>query len=94
MLAIAITFIRWIGSRSFGEQLRVGFIWVVLMVIFEFSLGSALGSSLERMLSDYNMAEGGYMALGLLFMLFAPSFAAKARGLGQHPTDSQIKGHS
>ncbi len=61
IFAIAITFIRWIGSRSFGEQFRVGLLWVVLMLIFEFSLGAALGYSWERMLSDYNMAEGGFM---------------------------------
>ena len=91
IFAIAITFIRWIGSRSFGEQFRVGLLWVVLIVIFEFSLGAALGYSRERMLSDYNMAGGeggGFMALGLLFMLFAPALAAKARGFGQHSTDS------
>ena len=93
IFAIAIALIRWIGSRSFGEQFRVGLLWVVLIVIFEFSLGAALGYSRERMLSDYNMAEGGYMALGLLFMLFAPALAAKARGFSQHSTDSQIKGH-
>lgn len=73
---IAMTSIRWIGARSFGEQFSVGLLWVVLIVIFEFSLGAALGYSRERMLSDYNMAEGGFMALGLLFMLFAPALAA------------------
>jgi len=93
IFAIAITFIRWIGSRSFGEQFRVGLLWVVLILIFEFSLGAALGYSRERMLSDYNIAEGGFMALGLLFMLFAPALAAKARRFGQHPIDSHFKGH-
>ena len=33
------------------------------------------------------------MALGLLFMLFAPALAAKARGFGQHPINSHVKGH-
>ena len=93
IFAITITFIRWIGSRSFGEQFRVGLLWVVLILIFEFSLGAALGYFRERMLSDYNIAEGGFMALGLLFMLFPPASAAKARGFGQHPIDSHVKGH-
>jgi hypothetical protein len=66
---------------------------VALTVIFEFSLGAALGYSRERMLADYNMAEGGFMTLGLLFMLFAPALAAKARGFDPHATNSQTGGH-
>ncbi len=93
IFAIAIICIRWIGCRSFGEQFRVGLLWVVLMLVFEFSLGAALGYSWERMLSDYNMAEGGFMVTGLLFMLIAPALAAKVRGLGQHPTNSNVEGH-
>lgn len=82
IFAIAWICIRWIGARSFGEQLEVGMLWVVLIAIFEFSLGTALGYTYERMLSDYNLAEGGLMSLGLLFMLFAPALAARARGVG------------
>jgi hypothetical protein len=89
IFAIAWACIRWTSARSFAEQLKVGLLWVVLIAIFEFSLGAALGHSRERMLSDYNMAEGGFMGLGLLFMLFAPVLAAKARGLGQHSANSE-----
>jgi hypothetical protein len=78
---IAWACIRWIAARSFGEQCRVGLLWVVLTAMFEFSLGTGLGYTGERMLSDYNPAEGGLMGFGLLFMLFAPAIAAKARGL-------------
>lgn len=84
IFAIAWAFIRWIDARSFAEQLKVGLLWVVLITIFEFTLGAALGYSLERILSDYNMAEGRFMAFGLLFMLLAPALAAKVRGFGQH----------
>jgi hypothetical protein len=91
IFAIAWACIRWIGARSFVEQLWVGLLWVVLTVIFEFSLGTALGYSMERMLSDYNVASGGFMSLGLLFMLFAPALVAKARGFGQHSTTSSMR---
>lgn len=80
IFAIACLCIRWIGARTFAEQFKVGLVWVVLMVVFEFSFGTALGYTRERMLSDYNMAAGGFMGFGLLFMLFAPALAAKARG--------------
>lgn len=84
IFVIAWASIRWINAKSFAEQFRVGLLWVILIVIFEFSLGTLLGYSRERMLSDYNMAKGGFMGLGLLFMLFAPALAAKSRGLGKH----------
>ncbi len=82
IFAIAWACIRWIGADSLGQQLRVGLLWVVLIAVFEFSLGAALGYSQERMLSDYNLAEGGFMGFGLVFMLVAPFLAAKARRLG------------
>lgn len=76
---IAWMCICWIGARTFSEQLKVGLSWVVLIVIFEFVLGSALGYSSERMLSDYIVSDGGFMGFGLLFMFFSPALAAKAR---------------
>jgi len=59
------------------HQLKIGALWVVLIVIFEFSLGTALGYTRERMLSDYNLAQGGLMGFGLAFMLLAPALGAK-----------------
>lgn len=83
IFAIAWLCIRWIGAKTFPEQFRVGLVWVALIVVFEFSLGTALGYTRARMLSDYNLAEGGFMGFGLLFMLFAPALAARARGVGK-----------
>ena len=91
IFAITWACIRWIGAKSFAEQFRIGLLWVVLIITFEFSLGVMLGDSLERMLSDYNMAEGGFMGFGMVFMLFAPALAAKARGFGQDYTKSSVK---
>lgn len=91
VFAIAWASVRWIAAKSFAEQFRVGLLWVVLIVIFEFTLGSALGYSLERLLSDCNMAQGGFLGLGLLFTLFAPALAARVRGFGPHPTTSRTK---
>jgi hypothetical protein len=81
VFAVAWLCIRWIGARRRREQFAVGAAWVALIVAFEVSLGIALGYSRERMLSDYDVANGGWMGFGLLFLLFAPALAAKARGL-------------
>ena len=81
IFAIACVFVGWMKARTFQQQFRAGLLWVLLMVIFEFSLGTALGYPKERMLADYNLARGGFMSIGLLFMLFAPAIAAKVRCL-------------
>jgi hypothetical protein len=60
---------------------------VLLIVVFEFSLGAAIGYSRERMLSDDDMIEGGRKALCLALMLFVPALVAQTRGFGQHYTD-------
>ena len=81
ILAITCACIRWLGSRTISEHLQVGVVWVVLTVVFELGLGLALGYSRERILSDYNIFQGGYMGLGLLFMLCAPALAFRLRRL-------------
>lgn len=85
---ITLACIRWIGAKSFGKQLEVGSVWAVLMVIFEISLGLLLGYPKERLISDYNLAEGGFMVFGLLFLLFSPAFAARVRGFDEYSASS------
>ena len=78
---IALLAIGWMEAKTFRHQLQIGILWVVLTILFEVGLGLAFGCSLERILSDYNLAAGGYMPLGLLFMLLSPALAAKVRGI-------------
>ena len=82
IFGIAWWSIFWIGAQTFKKQLNTGLAWVVLTVLFELLLGKLLGYSWERMLSDYQLTEGGFMGFGLLFMLFSPALAAKLRRLG------------
>jgi hypothetical protein len=84
IFTIARLCIRWFGPGSYRPQLQVCALWVLLTLIFEFTLGYFFGYSLERILSDYNIAKGGVMVFGMLFMLFAPALAAKARHLNEN----------
>lgn len=83
ILLIAWASYGWVGARNFIDQMIVGFIWVLLMVIFEISLGLGLGYSFSRIASDYNLLEGGFMLFGLLILLFAPFLASRVRGKWQ-----------
>ena len=79
IFVIACMCIRWIGARLRSDQLKVGAVWVVLMLGFEFSIGIALGYDIDRLTADYNPLKGGYMLLGMAFLFFAPALAAAAR---------------
>jgi hypothetical protein len=72
VLAIAWLTARWVNARTPRAQFTVGASWVLLTLIFEFSLGRATGASWNRLLSDYNPAQGGFLLLGLAVMFLAP----------------------
>lgn len=79
---ITYIFIRWIDAPSFKSLFAVGLMWVMLTVLFEFILGFfVFDYTRERIFEDYNLTRGGLMGFGLLFMFFAPLFAAKVRDL-------------
>lgn len=79
ILLVAWLTVRWRDAGTRQAQLQTGALWVVLMLAFEFGLGTALGYPLERLLADYRLAQGGLMPLGMLFMFFAPALAATRR---------------
>ena len=70
---------RWMGASSRRLQFRVGGYWVILTLIFELSLGRALGMSWSHIFADYNPLRGGYMLFGLAFMFLTPWITRKLR---------------
>jgi hypothetical protein len=78
---IAWATVRWMGAVTRPLQLFVGLWWAVLTLAFEITLGRAIGMSWSRIFSDYDPTRGGFMVLGLAFMVFAPMLAAKLRRL-------------
>jgi len=80
ILTIAYLFVGWIRAKNTASLFAVGFFWLVLTLTFEVSLGVfVVNLSWERITSDYNIAQGGLLPLGLAVMLFSPFFAAKLR---------------
>jgi hypothetical protein len=72
VLLIAWLCSRWMRAGSTRAQFTVGAFWVALTLLFEFSLGRAMGASWARLFSDYNPAQGGFMLLGLAVLFAAP----------------------
>ena len=67
------------SSRSTSTCLTIGASWVVLTVLFEITLGLALGLNWQRILDDDSLAEGGLMGLGLAAMFVIPWVVVKWR---------------
>ena len=67
---------RWLRADTRRAQFAVGALWVALTLVFEFSVGRALGTGWSRLLADYNPAQGGFMLVGLAVMFFAPHWVS------------------
>lgn len=80
ILTIAFLTIRWIGAYNRFALLVVGAIWLALTVAFELLFGRyVIGLSWERIASDYNLLQGGWMPVGLLVLFLSPMIASKLR---------------
>src|SRR5687767_5208800 len=73
ILLIACLSIRWMQARSTSALVRVGLVWLALMVLFELALGRlVIGASWQRLWSDFNLLEGGLLPFGLLVLALSP----------------------
>jgi hypothetical protein len=82
ILVIALALVRWMGAATKKQLAVVGVTWLILTLTFEMIFGRlALHYSWERLLADYNPAEGGLLGIGMIFLTLAPLLAAKIRGI-------------
>jgi hypothetical protein len=57
-------------------------VWVVLTVVFEVAFGRlVMKSSWERIRSDYELAHGGLLPIGLVTLAGSPLVASRLRGM-------------
>ena len=55
----------------------MGLLWVVLTVLFEIGIGRLVRDlAWDRLAEEYDAPRGGFMGLGLLFMVASPWLAA------------------
>jgi hypothetical protein len=74
--------IAWIGPRSTPQAWRVGVIWVVLTLAFEFLAGhNLLQHPWSRLLADYNVLRGRIWILALVTTLVSPRICVGLRNL-------------
>lgn len=67
----------WLNAVSRRAQWAVGMLWLTLMMGFEVAFGRwVAGASWQQLAADYNLAQGGLLGLGMLWLLCAPRLAA------------------
>lgn len=87
---VTLACVRWIGLASARQAFLVGAGWALATFAFELLFGRYVaGASWERLFSDYDLARGGFMPVGLALMALCPYAAARARGLLRD--DAQFK---
>jgi hypothetical protein len=81
ILALAWLMIRWMRPASASGAWRIGGLWVLLVLGFEFLAGHYLfGTSWSELLADYNVARGRIWPLVLVTTVVAPFVAGTVRG--------------
>jgi len=69
-----------LGNGNRSTYIFIGFIWVLLTVIFEFTLGLIfMGNTLNELLDAYNIKTGNLWVIVLLCTGISPWLAARIR---------------
>lgn len=78
LFGITLLAIAWIGPERQGDVWRVGVMWLLLTIAFEFLAGHyVFGTSWEKLLADYNLLRGRVWLLVLVGQLFSPWLAVR-----------------
>lgn len=72
--------ISWVAPSNASDCFLIGGLWVLFMTIFEFGVGRLVFRvKWKRILKDFNLFEGGYMGIAMLFLFLCPLLAAYFR---------------
>lgn len=80
ILLVTRAALPWLGPQRPAALVAVGLVWLVLTLVFEFSLGLAQGQSWPEMLAAYRFHDGNLWPLVLLVTALAPWAMDRLRG--------------
>jgi hypothetical protein len=80
IVIVAYFSLPWLGARRPIELAAAGIGWLVLTLVFEFSLGLWEGKSWQSMFAAYTFTGGNIWPVVLMVTALAPYLAAKLRG--------------
>lgn len=80
ILLVAFLSLPWIKPGQSHACWRLGLVWLLMTLLFEFSFGWRQGKSAEALLAAYRLEGGNLWLLVLLTTLLAPRVALAVRG--------------
>ena len=81
IIVTAYATIRWMAPKYFRDAFRLGVMWLILTIAFEFLAGHfVFGVPWETIIADYNVMNGRVWPLVPLVTLLAPVWAWIRRG--------------
>jgi len=82
IVAVSLLLIGWLGYLNTAQYLRIGALWLVLTLVFEFSFGRLVQQQTwPELLEAYTFKQGNIWPLVLVVTFFAPLVAARVRNL-------------
>jgi hypothetical protein len=82
ILLVACLTVGWLPLSTRGQALRVGLIWLLLTLAFEFLAGHYLfGRDWRNLWSEYNLRQGRIWVFIPVVTFFAPLLGGYLRGL-------------
>ncbi|MCC5840020.1 MAG: hypothetical protein JJT96_07845 [Opitutales bacterium] len=73
ILLITWTTLPWIDPASVSDALIIGTLWLGLMLAYDIAIGRwAFGMRWEKILADFDLRRGNYLALGMAWIFLAP----------------------
>lgn len=72
MLVVFFMLRHQLPNFSMQDLFLTGLLWLVLTVVFEFSLGLALGQSRAQIMENYNVAAGHLWSFIVLIIFLTP----------------------
>jgi len=76
---VSLVFIPRIGRGNSKTYLKMGFLWIVLTIIFETTFGLAIGNSFSELLKAYDITTGNLWLIVVVFIGTTPWLIAKIR---------------
>lgn len=80
IVGIAYLMSEWLRVTATRLLIGIGLAWAALTLLFEVVLGRlVLALSWDRILSDFDLSQGGLLLLGYAVLIFSPLIAARLR---------------
>ena len=75
----SLIFIPRLGKGKPKVYWNIGFLWVLLTIVFEFILGLSIGDTFSELLKAYDITTGNLWLIVVIFVGIAPWLVAKLK---------------